>query len=165
MYFFWRTVVLVHFIDHHTRLQTKVNRLLKHKTGLWHRPFKGIYQQQNPVGHVQNTLYLTTKIGVTRGIYNVDFSVFVNNGNVFGYDSDPTLPFQVVVVQNKVAFVLVFTEQLAVVHNFIDQGSLTVVYVSNYCDVFNFGHNLNFKPAKILLFFIGQYTQMLFLSY
>ena len=165
MHFFRSTVFLINFVDDHARFQTKVDCLLKYKTGLWHGPLKGVHQQQNPICHVQNTLYLTTKIGVTRGIYNIDFCVFVNNGNVFGNNGDSTLPFQVVVIQYQVALVLIFSEQLAMVHNFINQGSFTVVYVCNDCNVFDFGHNLNFKPAKILLFFLVQHTLMLFLSY
>src|SRR5690606_22400236 len=41
---FGSTVFLVHLVDDHTGLQTKVNGFLKHETGLWHGTFKGIHQ-------------------------------------------------------------------------------------------------------------------------
>jgi nitrate reductase alpha subunit len=60
-----RTVDLV---DDHDRLQTLGECLLGHETGLRHRAVNGVNQQQHGVNHGQYALYLTTEVGVTRGI-------------------------------------------------------------------------------------------------
>ena len=77
LHLIWAAVWLIHLIDNHDRLQTNFNRFLKHEASLRHWTFKSINEQQTAVGHVEHTLHFTTEIGVSRGIYNVDFVTVV----------------------------------------------------------------------------------------
>ena len=79
----FRTAVgLIHLIDHHNRLQTDLQGLLQHEARLGHRTLKGIDEQQTAVGHVQHTLHLTTEIGVSRGINNINLRSFPIDADV-----------------------------------------------------------------------------------
>ena len=140
MNFFRSTILFVNLIDNYTGLQSQFNRLLQDKAGLRHRSFKGIYQKKNPIRHIEYTFYFPTKVGVTRGIDDVDLDVLVLNRNILGDNGNSTLAFQVVIVQNQFSLVLVFAEQTAVVHDFVYQGGLTVVNVCNDCNVFDGAH-------------------------
>ena len=78
-----RTAVgLIHLIDHHNRLQTDLQGLLQHEARLGHRALKGIDEQQTAVGHIQHTLHLTTEIGVSRGINNINLRSFPIDADV-----------------------------------------------------------------------------------
>jgi hypothetical protein len=109
------TVWLIYFIDHHNRLFTEGQGFLQHETGLWHRTFEGIHQQQYTIGHVQHTFYLSTKIRVTGGINDVDFRTFPLNTHVFGQNGDTALAFQIVVIEDQLPYFLIITEQTGLV--------------------------------------------------
>ncbi len=51
------------------------------------------------------------KSHVARRVDDVDFGTVVVHGHVFGKDGDTPLTLQIVVVQDEVALVFVFTEQ------------------------------------------------------
>ena len=134
------TVRLVYFVHHHDGLQSYLQRLLQHKAGLRHGAFESIHQQQAAVGHVEHTLHLTSEIGVTGRIENVDFGVFPSNGNVFRKNSYPSFALQIIGVQYFAAVILAVTEQFSSKHHLVYQGRFTMVYVRNYCDITNFLH-------------------------
>ena len=48
--FFGATVGLVHLVDYNNRFQTDLQSFLQYKTGLRHRAFKSIHQQDTSVG-------------------------------------------------------------------------------------------------------------------
>ena len=72
-------------------MQIQLKGFLQNKTSLWHRSFKGIYQQNYPISHFQNTLYFSAKITVTRGIDYINFIIIVNNCRVFTEYGNPSL--------------------------------------------------------------------------
>src|SRR6202000_1030851 len=74
---------LVDLVDDDDGLQVELEGFLKDETGLGHGSLKGVDQEDAPVGHFKDAFHLTPEVGVTRGVYNVDFNVFISNGGVF----------------------------------------------------------------------------------
>ena len=73
-----RTAVgLVHLVDHHDGLQSYLEGLLEHEACLRHGAFEGVDEQDAAVGHVEHAFHLAAEVGVSRGVYDVDFSVVV----------------------------------------------------------------------------------------
>ena len=95
---FGAAIRFVHLIDNDDRLQADLQSLLQDEARLRHRSFKSIDQEQTAIGHIQNTLYLAAKVRVARRVYDVDFSVFIVDRNVFGEDRYASLTFQFIIV-------------------------------------------------------------------
>ena len=95
---FGAAVGFVHLIDDDDRLQADLQSLLQDEARLRHRSFKSIDQEQTAIGHIQNTLYLAAKVRVARRVYDVDFSIFIVDRNVFGKDRYTSLTFQFIIV-------------------------------------------------------------------
>ena len=131
---------LVHLINHHKGFQTYLQCLLQHKTCLWHGTLKGVHQKDTSVCHVQYALHLATKIGVTRGVDDINFCVAIHDGHVLGQDGYTTLTFQFVVVQHQLSRLLVVTKQIACQQHLVHQGGLAVVHMGYDCNVTNILH-------------------------
>ena len=71
---------------------------LEHKTCLRHRTFKGIYEENATIGHVEHTLYFTPEVGVTWSVDDIDFCILVVNRNVLRKNGDTTFTFEVVII-------------------------------------------------------------------
>jgi hypothetical protein len=146
------TVGLVHFVDYHDGFQTELQGFLKDEPGLGHGTFKGVDEQQYAVGHVQDTLYFPAKVGVAGSVDDIDLDIFVPDGHVFRQNGDAAFAFNVVVVQNELPGLLVGTEQLAVMKNFVDQSGFAVVNVGDNRNVSDGSHTrgLLLGRAKVL---------------
>ena len=94
------TVGLIHLIYHHNGFQSHLNGFLKHKSRLWHRTLKGVNEQQAAICHIEHSLHLASKVGVSRGVYNIDFISVVVYRNILREDCDSTLSFQIIVVEH-----------------------------------------------------------------
>ena len=127
-----RTVDLID--DDHDR-KAGVDSMTQHEPGLGHRTLKRIDQQQGTIGHAQHALDLTAKIGMARGVKNVNLHALVLDGDVLGQDSDAALALLVVGVQHALLHLLVGTEGIRCTQQFIDQRGLAVVNVSDDRDV------------------------------
>ncbi len=127
----------VDFVDNHNDLVPQLQRFLQHKAGLRHGAFRRVYQQQNAVDHFENALHLAAKVGVTRGVYDIDFGVFITNGGVFRQNSNAALPLQISRVHNAIHNRLIFPINTALLQHFVHQGCLTVVNVGNNCNIPN----------------------------
>ena len=64
-------------------------------------PSKASTSRQYAVAHVEHTLHLAAEVGVARGVYNVDFTVFVDDGYILREDRDAAFAFQIVVVEDE----------------------------------------------------------------
>ena len=142
MHLFRAAVRFVHLVHHHNRFKSDLKCLLQHKTRLRHRSFKSINEKDATICHVEHTLHLTTKVGVTWSVDDVDFGVFVVDRHVFRKDGDTTFTFEVVIVEHKFARLLVGAEKVTCQEHFVHEGCLTVVYVSNDGDVANVLHEI-----------------------
>ena len=77
--FLGAAVGFVHLVHHHDGLQPDLQGFLQHEARLRHRAFEGIDEQQAAVGHIEYALHLAAEVGVSRGVYDVDFSAFIVN--------------------------------------------------------------------------------------
>ena len=53
--------------------------MTQHEAGLGHGALKGIDQQQCAVGHTQHALDLAAKVGVARGVDDVDLEMCIRD--------------------------------------------------------------------------------------
>ena len=127
-----RTVDLV---DDDHDLETGVDSVTQHKAGLGHGALKGVDQQQGAVGHAQHALDLAAKVGVARGVDDVDLDVLVLDRDVLGENRDAALALLVVRVQDAVLDLLVGTEGVRGTQEFVDHRRLAVVDVGDDGDV------------------------------
>ena len=61
----------VDLVDDDDGLQPYLESLLEHEACLRHRSLESVDKEYAAVGHVEDTLNLTTEIGVARGVYDV----------------------------------------------------------------------------------------------
>ena len=127
-----RTVDLV---DDHNRFQIEFERLVKHESGLGEGAFGGVYEKDHSVRHVQHAFHLAAEIAVARSVDDVDLHAFVIDTDIFGKDGDAPFPFDVVVVQEAFVHFLIFTEELGLFDDLVDQSRLAVVDVGDDCNV------------------------------
>src|SRR5579862_4892918 len=85
------SVLPIDLVDKDNRLQLVLESLLQNEAGLWHWPFVGIYDKQDPVDHRQNPLDFAPKIGVSRRIDDIDLVALVSNTRDFGKDGNSFL--------------------------------------------------------------------------
>ena len=133
-------VRLVHLIDHNNGLEANLERLLQHESGLRHRAFEGIDEQQASIGHIEHSLHLATEVRVTGSIQNINLDTFPPDGNVLGKNGYPSLSLQIIGIKHFAAVVLSIPEKLTSEHHLVNQSSLTMIDVRNYCDVPNVLH-------------------------
>ena len=114
---------------------TELQRLLQNETGLRHRAFKRIDQQDNAVNHLENTLDLAGEVGVTRGVYNIDLRIFIMYRSVLCQNRNAALTLQIVAVHDALFHYLIGTEGTALLQHLVDQRCLAVVNVRDDCDV------------------------------
>ena len=127
-----RTVDLV---DDNHDLEAGVDSVTQHETGLGHGALKGIDQQQGAVGHTQHALDLAAKVGVARGVDDVDLNVLVLDRDVLGENRNAALALLVVRIQDAVLDLLVGTEGVRGTQELVDHRRLAVVDVGDDGDV------------------------------
>ena len=127
-----RTIDLV---DDDHDLEAGVDSVTQHETGLGHGALKSVDQQQGAVGHTQHALDLAAKVGVARGVDDVDLDVLVLDRDVLGENRDAALALLVVRVQDAVLDLLVGTEGVRGTQELVDHRRLAVVDVGDDGDV------------------------------
>ena len=127
-----RTIDLV---DDDHDLEAGVDSVTQHEAGLGHGALKGVDQQQGAVGHTQHALDLAAKVGVARGVDDVDLDVLVLDRDVLGENRNAALALLVVRVQDAVLDLLVGTEGVRGTQELIDHRRLAVVDVGDDGDV------------------------------
>src|SRR5690606_29393553 len=68
----WTRAWLVNFVDNYDWFQTTCERFLRYETSLWHRAFLRIDKKKYAVNHRHYTFNFTTKVGVSRGVHDVN---------------------------------------------------------------------------------------------
>ena len=121
----------VDLVDHHDDPMAQLQSLGEHKTGLGHGTFSGVYQQDNAVDHLQNTLHLAAEVGVARGVHHVDLHVLIADGGVLGQNRNAALTLQVAGVHDTVHDLLIFPVSAALLQHLVHQGGLAVVNVGD----------------------------------
>ena len=127
-----RTIDLV---DDDHDLKAGVDSVTQHEAGLGHGTLKSVDQQQGAVGHTQHALDLAAKVGVARGVDDVDLNVLVLDRDVLGENRNAALALLVVRVQDAVLDLLVGTESVRGTQELVDHRRLAVVDVGDDGDV------------------------------
>ncbi len=91
---------LINFIYHHDGFVAGLNRFPQYELGLRHRTFFRVHDQQYAVYHAHNSLYLAAKIGVTRGVYDINFQILITYRGVFRQNSNTALTLQFIRVHD-----------------------------------------------------------------
>ena len=65
---FGTAVGLIDLIDYHDGFLAEREGFLEDETGLGHRSFESIDEQQYAVAHVEHTLHLAAEVGVAPGV-------------------------------------------------------------------------------------------------
>jgi len=125
----------VHLVHHHDGGQVACQRLGEHVAGLWHWSFGRIDQQDDPVDERQGALDLTTEVGVTGGVDQVDPNPFPLDRGRLRQDRDPSLSLLVVGVHHSVHKFLVVGEHPRGAQHGIDQRGLAMVDMRDKRDV------------------------------
>ncbi|RML47359.1 hypothetical protein APX70_200362 [Pseudomonas syringae pv. maculicola] len=125
----------VNLVDDHDWTQAGFESLLGHKAGLRHRAVLGIDQQQYGVNHRHHALYFTTEVGVARGVHDVDVVAIPVDRGVLRENGNTALFFLVVGVHHALIVELAALQSAGLTQEFVYQGGLTMVNVSNDGDV------------------------------
>src|SRR5690606_3494462 len=121
----------VKLVGQHHRKPNPVQGLTKQGTGLRHGAFNRVHQQQHAVNHGQHAFDLTTEVGVTGGVDNVDVGAFVFNGTVLRQNGNTAFFLDIARVHDTFGDMFVVTERTCLSQQLIDQGGLPVVNVGN----------------------------------
>ena len=124
----FRTVDLV---DTDDDMQIQFKSFFQHKFGLRHSSFKGIYQKNYAVNHLQYTFYLASEISVTRGVNDIDFDTFIMNGGVFGKNGDASFAFNIIGVHDTFLYFLVFAENTTLFKKLVYKSGFAVINVGD----------------------------------
>ena len=108
---------------------------LKHETGLRHRTFSRVNEQNYAVYHLENTLDLAAEVSVTGGVDEIDLDVLVVNGSVLCEDGNSALLFKIARVHNSSNRLLIFSVNTALLEHLVNESGLTVVNVCNNCNI------------------------------
>ena len=125
----------VDLVDHHDRLELRLERLGQHVARLRQRPLGRIHQQHHAVHHLQRALHFAAKIGVARRVDNVDLAAFKIDGRVLGENRDAALALQFVRVHHALGHLLVGAECAGLAQHGVNKGGLTVVNVGDDGDI------------------------------
>ena len=121
----------VDLVDHHQRLEAVLEGLLEDEARLRHRALEGVDQQQDGVRHRQGSLHLTTEVGVSGRVDDVDPVPLQRDGRVLGEDRDPALALLRVRVHHPLGDLLALPEGARVAEQGVDEGGLPVVDVGH----------------------------------
>jgi hypothetical protein len=149
-------VGLVDLVDADDNPMVQIKRLLQDETGLRHRAFRRVNQQNNAVHHLQNTLHLAAEIRVTGGIDDVDLHAVVVNGSVLCQNGDSALPFQIAGVHHAGHGFLIVAVDSSLLQKSVHQRGLAVVNVGNngyISQIFSDHFFLPLSPARKLTYY------------
>ena len=100
----------VNLVDDENNRQALFQRLAQNEASLGERAFGGVDEEHHAVDHRKTALNFATKVGVTRGVDDVDGHVVETNGRVLGEDGDALLTLEVARVHNALRYLLVFAK-------------------------------------------------------
>ena len=138
----------VDLVDHHNDPVAQLQGTAQHEAGLGHGTLRRVHQQDDAVDHLQDALHLAAKVGVARGVHDVDLGVPVPDGGVLGHDGDTALPLQVIGVHDPVHDLLVFPVYAGLLQHLVHQGGLAMVNVGDDGNVSQFIHRSQ-TPVKV----------------
>ena len=125
----------VYLIYNYNNSVVKLKSSLEHEACLGHRTLCRVNEQNNSVYHLKYALYLAAEVCVSWGVDNIYLGVLIVNSGVLGENGNSSLFFKVARVHYSCNSFLIFTVDAALLKHFVDERSLAVVDVGNYCYV------------------------------
>jgi hypothetical protein len=107
------------------------------RTALRHRTIDGVDQQQDAIDHIHHPLDLTTKVGMSRRINNINLDATIGDGGILRHNCNAAFALEVVRVQHALGDLLIIAEDATLTQQPVDQRGLAVVHVGNYRNVPN----------------------------
>ena len=129
----------IYLVNHNDHTKPKPQRLTQHETGLRHRSFNRVDQQQSAIDHIEHALDLATEIGMTGSIHDVDFHVIPDHGGVFCQNRDAPFAFQCVRVENPLACGVGIPKHFGLLEHSVYKRRFAVVNMRNDSNVTNIG--------------------------
>ena len=128
---------------------SQLQRAGKNEAGLRHGTLGGIDKEDNAVDHFEDALDLAAKVGMARGVNDVNLGVAVTDGGILGKDGDAALALEIVGVHHTVHDLLVFAVNAALLEHLVHEGGLAVVNVGDDGNVAKLVvlHRLSLLPA------------------
>ena len=125
----------VDLVDHDHDGEAGVDGVAQDEARLGHGALGCVDKQQGAVGHAQDALDLAAKVGVTRGVDDVDLHALVLDRDVLGEDGDAALALLVVGVEHALLDLLVLAEGVGGPEHLVHERGLAVVDVRDDSDV------------------------------
>ena len=129
----------VDLVQHHDRLQSKLERLAEHELGLRHYTFLGIHQKQAAVDHAQNSLYLAAKVRVAWRVDDIDAGfaghAMPQHGRRLGQDRDASFTLLVIGVHRPFGLGFIGSENAGLRQHLVDQSCLAMIDVRDDGDI------------------------------
>ncbi len=121
----------VDLIDADDDRKLQLQRFFQHEFCLRHGALKGVHHQDDAVYHLQHPLHFAAEIRMSRGIHDIDFHIFIEDGGIFGQDRDPALPLDIVGVHDPFRHLLIGTEDAALLQELVHQCCLSMIHMGN----------------------------------
>jgi len=131
MHFIRACVAAVYLVDEYDRAQAEFERLGEYEFGLWQWAFCGIAKEHYAVYHGKYALYFTAKVGVARGVHDVDAQVAARYRSTFSQNGNTAFFFQIALIHNAGIDVLVGAESATLLQHLVDQSGFAMIHVGN----------------------------------
>ncbi|GAC1462522.1 MAG: hypothetical protein PVSMB7_02750 [Chloroflexota bacterium] len=92
---------------------TALERLAKDELRLRHRSLRGVDEEQAAIGHIEDALYLSTEVGMTGSVDNIDLDSAVVDGGILREDRYTLFTLQIAGVKNQGSNFLIVAEYVA----------------------------------------------------
>ena len=125
----------VDLVDHHDRLEAHGERLLGNEARLRHRSVHRVHQDQHRVDHRQHAFDLATKVGVSRGVDDVDPVALPGDGGILGQDRDATFLFLIVAVHHPFGENGTIGERAGLLQQAVNESGLAMIDVGDDGDI------------------------------
>ena len=125
------SVAAVDLVQGHDDRQLPGHRLLEDVAGLRQWPLGGIDEEENAVDHEQRSLDLTTEVGVSGRVHDVEANPVVIDGRLLGQDRDALLALEVHGVHDPIHDRLVRPEGARLPQHRVHERGLAVVHVGD----------------------------------
>ena len=121
----------VNFIYRNDQRKVLLQRFLQNKARLRHTALSRIHEQQHAVDHFQHTFHFAAKVGVARGINNINFYTVIIRCGILCQNRDTAFTLDITGVHDTFCHLLIFAERTGLLQHLVYQGSFAVVNVRN----------------------------------
>src|SRR3982750_1035542 len=134
----WIGARTIDLVDDDDRSPLKGQGLTQHEARLGHWPIEGIDDEEHSVDHTQDALDLTTEVGVTGRIDDVDLGTMPANRCVLRQNGYTALALERVGIHHTFHHDLVLAKGARLTEHLVDESRLAVIDVCDNRDVSNF---------------------------